>query len=173
MSYDLRDVKDDFGLIADGEYEAFLDVIQIKQAGTGTKYINVQVRIRDDIEQAHQNRVLFDAIWENKSTGVFNRQRLTRILKACFPENTPLNFEGVDEILETIAGQKLRIVVKTEYDDYNDEDVNKIHYYKPTKNPDKTIAPTQSGGYGRPATPEEELQETADNVITNDDDLPF
>lgn len=161
MSYNLTDVKDDYGLIASGEYEAVLEKVELKQYSTGTEYINLQYRIRTDFDQEHQNRVMFDKILKEKGTNIFNRQRLTRILKACIPEDTPLNFGSLDDILDTIVGKKVRIVVSQRYNDFFDEDENFIHYYKPTKEPDKEL--------GKP----EVESTTSSDVIDDIDDLPF
>lgn len=165
MGYDFTNVQDDFGLIAGGEYEAIIEKVELKQYSTGTEYINLQIRIREDFEQEHKNRVVFDKILKEKDTQVFNRQRLTRLLRATVPNDTPLKFDTLDEILDTIHGKKVRVVVSQRYNEFFDEDENFIYYYKPSSAPDKELTPKQS----EPPTTEP----ASSGTITNTDEVPF
>lgn len=175
MGYNLEDYKNEsFGLLENGEYEAFIEQIEIRKAqSSGNEYISLQIRIRDDVDQSFGNRVLFDNVFKEKDsagnqTEYFNRSKLTRILKATIPADTPLEFESVEDILETVAGQKVIAVVKTRKDDYRGEDVNYISYYKQTNVPDKVLEVSTKNN----ADESLEKMSGKPNVI-NEEDLPF
>lgn len=145
MSYELEDFKtEEYSIIENGEYEATLDKIDVKTSKNGNKYATLTYRIRDDVEQKFQKRILFDNLFKEKdangnATEYYNRKRLTKIIKAIFPENTPLNFNTIDDIFDEIVDHKLIIVVNHSHDDYYDKEKNYISYFKPTKHGDKKL----------------------------------
>lgn len=183
MAYDLTDYKDEsYGLLDKGDYEVVLDKIEIKQSSNGNEYANLQYKVRNDVDQSFKNRVLFDTLFKEKDkegriTGFYNRARITKILKAIFPENTPLNFQSAEDIFETMVGHKLIVNVNQRHDDYFGEDRNYIAYFKPTKHGDKTLdtsavaevkneSPKQTGS-------EKESPFESTKYIISEDDLPF
>lgn len=143
MSYDLSNVKSDYTLLDKGDYEVIVDLIEIKTASTGTEYINITYKVRDDVEQEFKGRLIFETIFKEKGTEFFNRVRLTKLIKATHPENAPLQFESIDEILESIVGKKLVVNVNSKYDEYMDADKNYVAFYKPTENGDKVLTKSQ------------------------------
>lgn len=183
MAYDLTDYKDEsFGLLDKGDYEVILDKIEIKQSSNGNEYATLQYKVRSDVDQSFKNRVLFDTIFKEKDkegriTGFYNRARITKILKAIFPENTPLNFQSAEDIFETMVGHKLVVNVNQKYDEFWGEDKNYIVYFKPTKHGDKTLD-TSAGSEvkkevsSQTESEKDDLYESTLNLI-NDDDLPF
>jgi len=165
-TYDLTGQDSGFDLIPKGKYEVIAEKIDIKQFSTGTEYIYIHFRIRDDIEQDYGNRVIFERIFKEKRTEIFNRRRLTSLLKACVKE-PKLKYDGIDEILETIVGSKLVINVGQRYNDHWDEDENYISYYEPSQHGDKVL-----GDVSEPANEEaKQYEDTTLNV--EEDDLPF
>lgn len=169
MAYDLNEYKDsnDYGLVDKGKYEAVVEKIEIKTASTGTVYLNIQYRIRSDVDQSYGNRVIFETIFKEKESDHFNRQRLTKLVKAT-NENINLYFNSIDDILESIAGKKLIINVAIRHDDFRDADINYVSYYEPTKAGDKVLETTATG---------KPVEKVADGFYRTkpvlDDDLPF
>lgn len=169
MAYDLNEYKDlnDYGLVDKGKYEAVVEKIEIKTASTGTVYLNIQYRIRSDVDQPYGNRVIFETIFKEKDSDYFNRQRLTKLVKATC-ENSDLYFESIDDILESIAGKKLIINVAIRHDEFRDADINYVSYYEPPEAGDKVLETTATG------QPVEKLADGFYRTKTViDDDLPF
>lgn len=166
MAYDLSNVKDDFGLMGKGDYEVVVEKIEVKEYSTGTQYLNFWMRVRTDVEQAFQNKMVFDKVNQVKETGKFQIQRLSRIYKAANPDEENLKFDNLDTLLDGIIGKKLIAHVDVKYNDYFDEDENVVVFYKPTKHGDKTL-----DGIGTSNPPASGVG--SDNVIVDEDDLPF
>lgn len=168
-AYDLTGQDSGFDLIPKGKYEVIAEKIDIKQFSTGTEYIHIHFRIRDDIEQEYSNRVIFERIFKEKGTEIFNRRRLTSLLKACIKE-PKLNYDGIEEILETIVGSKLVINVGQRHDEYWDEDENYVSYYEPTQHGDKLLGSVNAPA---PESPKKELKYEDTTLNVEEDDLPF
>jgi hypothetical protein len=149
---------ENYDLIKEGEYEAFVEKALIKETLTGKQKIALQFRIRSDVNQESQNRVVFEDIWkERENPQFFNRKRINQILGTQHFEDGK-SFETVEKLLEAIIGANLIIKIGIEHDDYRNADVNHVVYYKSSKQQPKTIGS---------ATKAPEPKEIAD------EDLPF
>lgn len=165
MGYDLTDFQNEsYGVMPKGKYEAFVEKIEIKVAKTGTEYLNVYFRLRSDVEQPYKNKVLFEKIFKEKETDIFNRKRITSLLKASNP-NFRLQYDTLEDILEEITGSKLIINVGVKEDEYMGEEVNFITFFEPTKQGDKTLEEAT------PATPTGQDKKEEEQLEV--DDLPF
>jgi len=152
MPYQLKDfeAENDYGLIDEGDYEAIIEKIEIKISKAKNEYVSLTFRIRDDVEQKFQKRVLFDNLFKEKNdkgeyTEHFNRKKITKIVKAVFPENTPLEFNSFDDVCDAIIKHKLiiHVGITKEEDEYTGKKQNYIYYYKPTDKGDKVLTPTK------------------------------
>jgi hypothetical protein len=140
------------GLIKEGEYEVILEKAEIKKLLSGKEKIGIQFRIRTDVEQEGKNRIIFEDIWKEKDNPqFFNRRRLNLLLATQKIENGK-TFDTIAELLKFLTGSMLVVKVAVEHDEYRNEEVNKIVYYRSSK-----------------AKP----QEVAKPKIAKDEDLPF
>jgi len=153
MSYQLKDfeAEEEYGLIDEGDYEAIIEKIEIKISKANNEYVNITFRIRDDVEQKFKRRVLFDKLFKEKDangmhTEYFNRKKITRIVSAVFPKDTPFEFESFDDICDAIIKHKLiiHVGITKEEDDYTGKKQNFIYYYKPTEHGDKVLGEEKS-----------------------------
>lgn len=131
----------EFTLIKDGEYEAIIESAEIKTIPSGRDKIALTYKIREINNQAFANRKIFEDIWEDKDVkGLFNEKRLNKLMSSALPDlKDGTTFESINDVLNSLIGQKLIIVVKTEFDDYYGKDRNRIYYYKKTKAPDQKM----------------------------------
>jgi hypothetical protein len=138
MSYTFAKTGDQYELIKDGEYEVTLENILQASTMSGKNKLDITFRIRGDVEQSHQNRVIFEAIWQEKETTYFNRKRLNQLLGTQEVKDGTV-FNNIQDIIDTLKGAKLVIKVITAYDDYRKADVNKIAFYKSTQIKNKKL----------------------------------
>ncbi len=140
------------GLIKEGEYEVILEKAEIKKLLSGKEKIGIQFRIRTDVEQEGKNRIVFEDIWKEKDNPqFFNRRRLNLLLATQKIDNGK-TFNTIQELLQFLTGATLVIKLGVEHDDYKNEEVNKIMYYRSSK-----VKP----------------QEVTKKPVTKDEDLPF
>ena len=153
-------------LVKEGEYEAQIIKAELLAAETGTKYMNITYRIREDVEQEHQGEVVFDKLWQNKTTGEYNMRRFNNICKSAgIPEGT--SFANENSFLEAIVGKAIVVNVAVVFDDFRQQDQNTILYYRSSKVGFKTVnnAPTQTQTTKPVSAPAPAPEE--------DDDLPW
>lgn len=126
-------------LVKEGEYEAQIIKAELLAAeSTGTKYMNITYRIREDVEQEHQGDVVFDKLWQNKTTGEYNMRRFNNICKSAgIPEGT--SFANENAFLEAIVGKTIVVSVAVVFDDFRQQDQNTILYYRSSKVGFKTV----------------------------------
>jgi len=129
-------IKTDYSekLIKDGEYEVTVSLARsmLSKAGT-TEFLRITFAMRTDVDGQERGNI-DDVVFKNKETGEYNARRLNNLCKSAgIPEGTV--FEDVEDLLKSLEGSNLRIVVKTMFDDYRQKEINKISYFKPTAQP--------------------------------------
>ena len=139
--YDATQVNE-YGLIAEGLYEVILEKAETKTLPSGKEKIGIMFRIRSDVDQAFQNRVVFEDIWKERDTEFFNRKRLNMLMGTQNFENGK-TFNSIAELIDALTGAFLQINVTKSYDDYRQEEVNGISYYRSSEHKPQTVAETQ------------------------------
>ncbi len=153
---------EDFTLVEEGDYEATINKIEIKQTPSGKEKIAIQYRIRDDVEQKAKNRIVFEDIWKEKdSPEHFNRKRLNKLLDTQELEDGTV-FNSITELLNELAGSYLIIHVTTEFNEYTNKEQNRVSYYKKSMSKPKSLT-------GRPIS----NANNTPSMPNTDDDLPF
>jgi hypothetical protein len=146
--------QEDYGLLKDGEYEVRLEKIEQKTTQNGKENLSLMFRVRDDVEQEFQNRVLFESIWKEKDTDFYNRKRLNQLIGTQhFEDGT--SFESIGDIINELNGSSLIVVITTKFNDYQNKDENSISYYKSSNHLPKS------------------LKSESKEQIAKEDDLPF
>lgn len=134
-----KGAKDSYEPIEKGEYEVVLTAEWKDKADKSGKYINCAFRVRDDVEQKNQGRLIFDPIYESKNKkGVYQPAKIEGILDTVADAN--YQFKNYDEVIQYINGLAMRIEVqieKADPDKENSKDRNIVKYlsYKPTLHP--------------------------------------
>ena len=112
-----------YSLVPKGEYEVKLRVEYDKTKTTGAQYIKVTSIIRDDIKQdidGQGGRLVFDGIYKDKNTGIYNENKINYILSAI--PNAKLDFEDYDELVQYLNDQLVKIIVDHERKDKENPD---------------------------------------------------
>jgi hypothetical protein len=150
--------ENDYSLLKDGEYEVRIERIEERTTPNGKQNLSIMFRVRDDVEQAGKNRVLFDTIWKEKDTDFYNRKRLNQLLGTQHFEDGKV-FNGIKDIIEELKNAPLITVITTSFNDYKSEDENKVSYYKSSNNLPKAL--------------DAKKETKKETVIATEDDLPF
>jgi hypothetical protein len=138
-TFNTKDAANTYGLIDEGKYEVFIKEALIKTTINGKEKIAIQFKIRDDVQQKFQNRVIFEDIWKERETEFFNRKRLNQLLGTQSFEDGK-TFDSIQDLLQSLKGINLVIKVNKEMDDYKNEEVNSVYFYESSKHKPKTIA---------------------------------
>lgn len=120
----------------EGDYEVIIDTAEVTRTQSGKDKINVVYVIRNDVQQAYQNGLIFDSIWKKKepnaddqSIGGFNFGQLMAIAEAAvLPDGK--EYAELDDFLAELKGKPLRVHLY--HDDYNDKWYEKIDRHEPT-----------------------------------------
>lgn len=164
MSYEFSNERT-YELIPEGDYEVILENAEIKFSKTSdASWINCAFRIRDDVEQGCQGRLIYDNIFQDKKKqGHYNEAKLHTILLTQGKEGR-YKFEDNDEIVQFINGMYMIIHIENKpADERNANPYNQVKFcsYKPTNNPIQE-------GFGSQPTLSQQYSGDVDN-----DDLPF
>lgn len=131
----------EFPVVDAGDYEVVL-TLQRKETKPNEKgeikeFVNLQFRIRDDVDQKFKGSCIFDKAWQDKGNSEwFDLKKLGSILATQKgKEGYRTSFDEVDEFIQYINGAHLIITVEKNYDDYSGKEVNSVKYlsYKPSK----------------------------------------
>lgn len=138
LNYDYENEKKEFELIEPNEYEFLLNV-EWKKQNNGRTYLNCAYRIRKDVEQKYQGRLVFDAIYRSKNNPEeLTPSKIKAILDAI--PNGRKNFEDYDELVQYLNGVELRATVEIEpanpdYASSKDKNIIKYQSQRPTQHP--------------------------------------
>ena len=156
--------ENDYKVLKEGDYEGILNVFMTASKKSGVEYVQIEFKIRDDIEQEEKNKIIFDSIFQEKDengepNGNFMKWKVNNILGAVLTDNekaAKIKFDTIDDVIKKINGSKVIAHVVVENNDYTKgEDVNKIKFYKTTKHPSQVLVEDKS------------------DLNISDDDLPF
>jgi hypothetical protein len=153
MSYTFNNNSNTFVLITEGEYETTLERIVEGETPNGKKKLEMMFVIEDS--GTFNKRKVFDTIWKERDTEFYNRRRLNMLLGTQHFEEGR-EFANIQEIIQELTNTKVRIKIVKAFDDYRNEDVNKIAYYMTSTNQPKTL-----------------IEKVEKQVEISDDDLPF
>lgn len=159
MSYTYEKVGD-YDLLEEGDYEVKIERIAEQVTNSGAEKIGIKFRVRSDVDQKYQNRCLFEDIWKSRNEGRYNPRRLNQLLGTQELEDGH-TFESIEEMFEFLTGANLLAHVVVSFDDWSGKDINRIAYYKPSKN--------------KPQVLNSNINSNNDNdkKVIDDDDLPF
>ena len=102
----------EFGLIDEDDYEIVLKA-EIRETKDKSKdYLNLDFKIREEVDQNFKGRHVFEALWRDKhNPEIFDFNKLNKIILT--QENPKLQFGEMDEVIQYINGLCFRIKIKT------------------------------------------------------------
>ena len=153
MAYTYKKEDEEYDVLKEGDYECYIEKIVEGVSSTGSKYLRVQLKVRDDVEQEGKNRVVSDFIRWDDIAGQYNQKRINRILSTQdLKEGT--RFETENDLIDFLTGCNLIAHIKVS--EYNGKKNNNVYFYMPTKHPTDKISNNK-----------------IETGMIDDDDMPF
>ena len=120
----------------EGDYEVIIDTAEVTRTQSGKDKINIVYIIRNDVQQAYQNGLIFESVWKKKdpneddqNTGGFDYGRLMAIADAAkLPDGK--EYADLDAFLAELKGKPLRVHLY--HDPYEGKVYEKIDKHAPT-----------------------------------------
>lgn len=162
-------------LIPEGEYECRIERAMETATNRGTPYLDILLRVRQDVEQPEQGRRIDHTIWPRRNpdkldrafSGYSARQILALSEAAGLPSGR--SYQGFDDWCDDLTGRLVRVTVY--HDAYNGNTSARVRWVNATQVPDEAAA-AQSSVAAR--LPEKKAGEPAGfQPLPDDDDIPF
>lgn len=164
MAYTFTKAESDLPLIADGDYEAIIEKMEIKTLPTsGKEKIAITFRIRSDVEQEAKKRIVYDDIWKEKDNPqYFNRKRLNQLMGTQDIKDGTV-FDTIKDVMNALQGGAIIIHVGHEMDTFRGKEINRVKWYSSSR-----FKPQSIGAKPADASPASEPSPEVE-----DEDLPF
>ena len=152
------EAAEQFSSVENGTYEVVITTAEQSASKTGTDFLDIRLKIRDDFQQKFRNNLIFDKVWINKQTLQYPEWALQRYAKAVkIPEGVEIN--TIEQFLEIIKGKTLKVTVKNEQSESNGVTYDNLNI----KKMEQSELPPYSGAVSSEPTP----------AKADDLDLPF
>lgn len=106
------------GGIQDGTYETVITKFEENATQSGTEYVDVQLTIRNDIDQKNKNSKISHKIWKAKATGKYD-MRFFNTIGAAAQLQQGKAYKSIEELFTDFLGKSVRVSVKNETSEYN------------------------------------------------------
>lgn len=147
--------------VENGTYEVVLYNANEDATKSGAEFINIDLIIRNDINQKFQNAHVFHRVWKSKTTNEYNPTALNTISKAIQLPNGK-DYNTVNELLQDLLTKTCQVTVKNEESEYNGQIYKNLNV--------KAWAESKITG---PLQHKFKMKETSEPLVINEDDLPF
>lgn len=126
---DFNDTFEGFEEIKDGVYEVVIESVYEDATQGGAEFVNVQMVIRNDLDQPHKNQKMWERIWKAKATGKYNMMMFNTIGKAARLQNGKA-YTSFEELLNDYEGKPVQVLVKNETSEYNGKTYENLNVKK-------------------------------------------
>lgn len=152
------EVAEQFSSVENGTYEVVVATAEQSASKSGTDFLDIRLKIRDDFQQKFRNNLIFDKVWINKQTLQYPEWALQRYAKAVkIPEGVEIN--TIEQFLDIIKGKTLKVTVKNEQSEVNGVTYDNLNI----KKMEQSELPPYSGAVSSESAP----------AKVDDLDLPF
>lgn len=115
----------EYELIEEGEYEVVVGQAVENATPSGAMYLDIQLVVRNDIQQKFQNQRIFHKVFQKKDTGEYNMGFINVMAKA-FQIPDGKQYNTLFDLLDDFKGRAARIeVAHREYNEKKYPNVNK------------------------------------------------
>ena len=123
------EAAEQFSSVENGTYEVVVATAEQSAIKSGTDFLDIRLKIRDDFQQKFRNNLIFDKVWINKQTLQYPEWALQRYAKAVkIPEGVEIN--TIEQFLDIIKGKTLKVTVKNEQSEYNGKTYDNLNISK-------------------------------------------
>ena len=160
------------GGVKDGAYEVIVNRANEDATRGGTEYIEIDLIIRNDVEQAYQNAHIFAKIWKNKETQVYNQGMVMAVAQALNLEDGKA-YADLDDLLKDFYSKTCRVTVKNETSEYNGKTYENLTVKRWEQSKTKGIVNHQFKNKKAQASVDDDAFGSSTQIGINDDNLPF
>lgn len=191
FSTDYSEVKEEYGLIPEGEYEVVIRNIEQRTTLNGSVGLNMSLVIRNDVDQKCKDRYVFHTLWKRREPTDADKQvqgySFNQVMRLAKSAKLPSGktFETVLDLCEELMKRPIRITI--EHETYNEKERENVKYINESKFLDvkhvfKEKSSSNSTGSSEtktqmPKTPESAQIQIGDlgdfEEIISDCDVPF
>lgn len=150
--------------ITDGVYEVIVNMASEKATPNGAEYAEVDLIVRNDVQQKHANQHIFHKIWKKKETGKYNFQ-MFNTLGWAFQLQENKAYNSIDELLQDFFMKTARVTVKNEKSEYNGQTRENLNV--------KRWEQSQFSNVQHQFKDKSTVNQQSAMPTINDDDLPF
>lgn len=112
------EAAEQFAAIENGTYEVYVSQAEQSATQSGTDFLDIRLKIRDDYQQKFRNNLIFDKVYVNKSTLQYPEWVLQMYCKAAkIPEKTDI--QTIEQFLDLIKGKSMKVTVENETSEWN------------------------------------------------------
>lgn len=101
------------GEVKDGTYEAVVNKVVENATPSGSEFIDIELIIRNDVQQQFQNSHLFPKVWKGKKDNKYNMGMVMAIAQALGLEDGK-TYNGLEEFFADMVLKPVRVTVKNE-----------------------------------------------------------
>lgn len=113
------DFNDKFeGGVADGKYEVVVNMVKEDATPSGSEFVQVDLIIRNDVQQKFSNAHIFHRIWKSKDTGKYNFKSFNTLGWA-FRLQEGKNYKDLNDLLQDFLYKTALVTVKNETSEFN------------------------------------------------------
>lgn len=161
------DFNDKFegGGITDGVYEVIVNVANEDVTKGGTEYAQIDLIIRNDVQQKHQNQHIFHKIWKKKDTGKYNFQ-MFNTLGWAFQLQENKKYNSIEDLLQDFFMKTAKVTVKNEQSEFNGKTYDNLN----VKRWEQSAFPNVQHQFKDSSKPN---NFAGGSIDISDDDLPF
>lgn len=155
------------GAIKDGSYEVVVNRASEEATPSGAEYIELDLIVRNDVEQEYKNKHIFAKIWKAKKTNKYNEGTIMAVADALqLKDGTTYN--SFEELLADFVLKTAYVTVKTEESqDKRYKNVN-VNYWDKSN-----VKGVMKHEFKKGDEPSFGPSQNNQNNIVQDDDLPF
>ena len=99
--------------IKDGTYEVVVNKAVENATKSGAEFIDIDLIVRNDVDQPFQNKHIFAKIWKAKATSKYNEGMVMAIAQALGLEDGK-TYNGLEEFFADMVLKPVRVTVKNE-----------------------------------------------------------
>ena len=160
-------------LIPEGEYECVIENAMETATDRGTPFLSIRCRVRRDVRQEQQGRVIFHDLWMKRNPepqdaafdGYSAKQILALSRAAGLAAGT--RFDGLSDWCDALTGRAVRLTVY--HDTYNGRTNARVRWVNETRFPEGDGSTQAQAAPAQSAAPAAGFQPIQDD----DEDLPF
>lgn len=155
------------GAIKDGSYEVVVNRASEEATPGGAEYIELDLIVRNDVDQEYKNKHIFAKIWKAKKTNKYNEGTIMAVADALqLKDGTTYN--NFEELLADFVLKTAYVTVKTEESqDKKYKNVN-VNYWDKSN-----VKGVMNHEFKKGEEPSFGPSQSTQSNVVQDDDLPF